>query len=581
MVSATTNLSRALWQVYPARLRARSGEHTGFAVRGTLGNLAALVLSHAELRGDRTAIAQLGERGRSLSHGQLRAEVSLLADRLRGSGVTPGDRIAILAEAGPAWCVGFLATLYVGAVAVPLDSNLPLAELGKQLIHSGAETVLVSAAQELIAASLTGRFVPGCRRLRLDETVPTVTVCPDDSASTQRPCCRNLLDPALICYTSGTTGCPKGVVVSHGNLISQLVAIRIVMGNGPRTRVVSFLPPSHLFELTAGLLAVLAGGGSVLRAVAPTGPAVLDAMAQARPTSMVVVPLFLSAVKAAIDRETGSGSLLRRLAFSGLGRISRSIRARRLRRILMWPVLRRFGGQLDYFVCGGAPLDPELITFFEDMGIQVFQGYGMTEASPVVAANGPESNRIGSVGRPIPGTEIQISPEGEILVRGPQVMLRYHRNPRATVAAVDTDGWLHTGDLGRLDEDGFLYVEGRRSHRIVLACGEKVQPEEVETAILRSNRIAECGVVGRRSELPLHRGSEEVWAVVVPGDSLRASDKESLQHAVRMEVSRCCADLASFKRPTRVIVRTSPLPVTSSRKLRRAELHAWLDRCAT
>ncbi|MDH3914975.1 MAG: AMP-binding protein, partial [Chromatiales bacterium] len=191
--------------------------------------------------------------------------------------------------------------------------------------------------------------------------------------------------------------------------------------------------------------------------------------------------------------------------------------------------------------------------------------------------NGPHSNRIGSVGRPLPGTEVRASEEGEILVRGPQVMLRYHRNARATAAAIDAEGWLHTGDLGELDKDGYLYVNGRHSSRIVLACGEKVQPEEVETAILRSARISECGVIGMRSRSPLHNGSEEVCAVVVPTGDDDPADPRVLQQALRMEVSRCCAGLAQFKRPTRVIVRRQPLPATASRKLRRRALGAWLE----
>lgn len=576
METAATNPTYALWQVYPSRSRARKRK-SGLAVRVPDGNVVSLVLSHAESARDRTAIALLGAGGRSLSHGQLRTEVWMLAAHLHRKGVAMGDRVAILAEPGPAWCIGFLAILHIGAVAVPLDPNLPLAELGIQLSHSKAETVLVSATQELTAARLVDRR-SACRRiLRLDRSSQTAPPDRSDPLSVPAPQRRNLRDPAVICYTSGATGSPKGVVVSHGNLMSQLVGIRIVMGNGPQTRVVSILPYSHLFELTAGLLAVLAGGGSVHRAEAPTPESVREAMACARPTSMVVVPVFLTALKAAIDREVAETSALRRRLLLTLNKASRRIGSRRLRRILMWPLLRRLGGRLDYFVCGGAPLDTQLVRFFEGLGIQVLQGYGMTEASPVVATNGPDANRIGSVGRPVPGTEIRISPEGEILVRGPQIMLRYHRNASATAAAIDTDGWLHTGDLGRFDQDGFLYVEGRRSNRIVLASGEKVQPEEVESAILRSNCIAECAVVGRCSRLALRTGCEEVLAVVVPADALGATDSATLAQAMRLEVSRCCTDLAVFKRPSRVMVRTSPLPVTTSRKLRRADLHAWLD----
>jgi long-chain acyl-CoA synthetase len=577
MISATSNLNTALWQVTPDRIRLGLRRERKFAACGTRGNVASLVLAPTDSDGDRPAIARAGADGQNLSHRELQHEVTLLADRLQEAGVLPGDRVAILVDAGPRWCTAFIAVVHIGAVAVPLDASLPLAELGKQLMHCGAVLILLSASHELTAAGLTGKYSPGCRRLRVDDISSPVAAAPSGPTAARLPCRRDNRDPAVICYTSGTTGCPKGVVVSHGNLISQLMAIRIVMDNGPKTRVVSLLPPSHLFELTAGLLAVLAGGGSVFRTEQPTAQSVLDAMAHARPTSMVVVPLFLSAVKSAIERQLDAAGSLRRGLFLLLRKSALATRSMRLRRFLMWPLLRRFGGRLEYFVCGGAPLDSELARFFESLGVQVLQGYGMTEASPVVAANGPHSNRIGSVGRPLPGTEVRASEEGEILVRGPQVMLRYHRNARATAAAIDAEGWLHTGDLGELDKDGYLYVNGRHSSRIVLACGEKVQPEEVETAILRSARISECGVIGMRSRSPLHNGSEEVCAVVVPTGDDDPADPRVLQQALRMEVSRCCAGLAQFKRPTRVIVRRQPLPATASRKLRRRALGAWLE----
>jgi long-chain acyl-CoA synthetase len=290
---------------------------------------------------------------------------------------------------------------------------------------------------------------------------------------------------------------------------------------------------------------------------------------------MVVVPLFLGALRAAIGRELTRLGPVRGVVMKGLLALAGRVGSRRLRRWLCRPLLRRLGGRLEYFVSGGAPLDPEVAEFFDALGVPVLQGYGLTEASPVVATNRPGDNRPGSVGRPLPGTEVRIADDGEIRVRGPQLMLGYWRDPAATRAAVDSEGWLRTGDVGRLDDDGYLYVEGRSGHRIVLACGEKVQPEEVETVILRSGLVAECGVIGRPSRLPLHRGSDEVCAVVVPAAGVATDDR--CAERLRLEVSRCCAELAAYKRPTRVIVRDEALPTTATRKLRRAELAAWLD----
>jgi long-chain acyl-CoA synthetase len=464
---------------------------------------------------------------------------------------------------------GFFGALNAGAVVVPLDAGLPEAEQSRLIEHAGAGRLLHAgemsvAARELAAAT-------GVEPFCIERHGFTV----EPAAGQRRPVHREAGDPAVICYTSGTTGRPKGVTISHGALQAQIRALRSVMGNDHRTRVVSLLPPSHLFELTAGTLAVLAGGGSVIRGAAPTPESVVAAMAAARPRTMVVVPLFLGALRAAIGREVTRLGPVRGVVMKGLLALAGRVGSRRLRRWLCRPLLRRFGGRLEYFVSGGAPLDPEVAEFFDALGVPVLQGYGLTEASPVVATNRPGDNRPGSVGRPLPGTEVRIADDGEIRVRGPQLMLGYWRDPAATRAAVDSEGWLRTGDVGRLDDDGYLYVEGRSGHRIVLACGEKVQPEEVETVILRSGLVAECGVIGRPSRLPLHRGSDEVCAVVVPAAGVATDDR--CAERLRLEVSRCCAELAAYKRPTRVIVRDEALPTTATRKLRRAELAAWLD----
>lgn len=555
---------RIAWR--PARVvRVRSARER--APTSTNRNLAALLPALAAVHGRRPAVAAIG--GARLSYDRLSLFATGLATRLVANGVVAGDRVALLAQPGPDWVVGFFGILHAGAVAVPVDSGQPLAETERLIIHSGAGRLLHSGELSESARALAS--ATGVEPFWIERH--GYTVQPADRRS--RPVLRSADDPALISYTSGTTGRPKGVTVSHGALRAQVRALRAVMGTDHRTRVVSLLPPSHLFELTCGTLAVLAGGGSAVRATTPTAQGVIDAMAATRPRTMVVVPLFLSALRAGIEREVRAQSGLRGRSVRVLLHIARRRRSPRVSRMLCWPLLRRFGGRLEYFVCGGAPLDPEVAAFFDGLGVPVLQGYGLTEASPVVATNRPDDNRPGSVGRPLPETAVAIAPDREILVRGPQVMLGYHRDPAATAAVVDAAGWLHTGDLGRLDDDGYLYVEGRRSNRIVLACGEKVQPEAVETAILRSPLIAECGVLGRPSRLPLHRGSEEVWAVVVPVENGSAAAID--QEALRLEVSRCCADLAAYKRPTQVILRRSPLPATATRKLRRPALHAWLD----
>ena len=555
---------RIAW--HPARVEPVSSPRAS-AGREHDVNIATLLPALASTHGARIAVATVG--GPRLDFSQLSACAAALGARLVAAGVAPGDRIALLAGAGPEWVTGFFGALNAGAIVVPLDAGQTAAEQKRLIEHAGAGRLLHAGDMSVAARELA--VETGVEPFCIERNGFTVEPPPGQ----QRPVPRGAGDPALICYTSGTTGLPKGVTISHGALRTQLEALRSVMGNDHRTRVVSLLPPNHLFELTAGTLAVLSGGGSVIRGAAPTAVSVVAAMAAARPQTMVVVPLFLGALRAAIQRELAQLDPVRGAVMKGLLALARCVRSRRLRRRLCWPLLRRFGGRLEYFVSGGAPLDSEVADFFDALGVPVLQGYGLTEASPVVATNRPDDNRPGSVGRPLPGTEVRIADDGEIRVRGPQVMLGYYRDPAATRDAVDRNGWLRTGDIGRLDDDGYLYVDGRRGHRIVLACGEKVQPEEVETVILRSGLVADCGVIGRPSRLPLHRGSDEVCAVIVPAADVAADER--CAELLRLEVSRCCGELAAFKRPTRVIVRDEALPTTATRKLRRAQLAVWLD----
>ena len=226
-------------------------------------------------------------------------------------------------------------------------------------------------------------------------------------------------------------------------------------------------------------------------------------------------------------------------------------------------------GSLQAIYCGGAPLDPEIVTFFDRLGIGVYQGYGLTEAAPVVSMNSPAANRAASVGRSLPGTAVRIDGGGEILVKGPGVMLGYWGDDAATRDAVDAGGWLHTGDLGRFDDDGYLFVTGRVKSLIVLDSGKKVQPEEVEVVLARGDRFVEVCVVGWRPAGGPY-GGERVCAVVVPVEPM--SEDEATE-----EVRRLSAPLSPFKRPTMVRVHEGPLPRTVKQSLRRAEVARYLD----
>jgi len=507
--------------------------------------------------GGRTAVAtRTGDVWVEMTYATLDRRATEMAIRLAEAGVRPGDRVALLAEADGDWTAAFLGILRRGAVAVLLDPKLTADELQRLCRRSRLAAAIVSPAS-------TERWrepVPV-----LDPSGPPAGSPTPAGTETSKP----VVDSAVLVWTSGSTGEPKGVVLSFANLAYVVTRAMEIQGTGSDARWLSVLPPNHLLELCCGLLPGLAAGSTtfVARTIVPHEMGSM--MAGRKVTQMVVVPMVLRLLKRHIESATlragAQGAYLR-----AAGRVAGVVPSTRLRRLLFAPVHRRLGGRLRAFYCGGAPLDPEIVTFFDRLGIGVYPGYGLTEAGPTVSMNSPGHNRAGSVGRPLPGTEVRTAPDGEILVRGPGVMLGYWDDEAATRDAVDADGWLHTGDLGKLDADGYLFVTGRSKSLIVLDSGKKVQPEEVETALARSELFAEVCVLGWRGANG--RTGEQVCAVVVPVDPATMSEA-----AAADEVRRLTAALSGFKRPTVVRVHHGELPKTAKRSLRRAEVAKLLD----
>jgi long-chain acyl-CoA synthetase len=334
-------------------------------------------------------------------------------------------------------------------------------------------------------------------------------------------------DVAELVFTSGTTGAPKGVILTHGNLTSNVQMAHQTVWPSPRNRVISLLPLSHMFEQTTGLFTPLHGGASITY-ISTLRPDVIFATMQARRiTNMSCVPQVLQLFRDGIEREVRrqgrerqfkrAHALARRLPLAG-------------RRLLFRAVHQRLGGSFEFFVSGGAYLDPELALWWERVGVKVIQGYGMTEAAPVVASHTINSRDAHSVGPPLTGVEVRIEADGEVLVRGDNVSPGYWEDPAATAEAF-VDGWYHTGDLGSLDERGRLHLRGRKKSMIVLANGMNVHPEDVEHALLADARVKDAVVLG------ITRGQEvEVHAVLLtqqPDDALeivRAANRRLEAH---------------------------------------------------
>jgi long-chain acyl-CoA synthetase len=411
----------------------------------------------------------------------------------RREGVEAGDRIAIGLRNGVAWVALDLAAIAARLVVVPLYVDDNAENQAYCIADSEARLVVVETSR--MASGLVRAGVDPARILcvRCDESAPHRAV-EDFLSGAATPFAVEPVEAdalATICYTSGTGGKPKGVMLSHGNVLANVVGCRAT-GMGREDDVfLSFLPLSHMFERTGGYYLPLALGAKVAYA---RGVAQLaDDLLSQSPTALFAVPRvfekFAERIRAAVAESGWKRALLDRCAASGarveLGGASLLDRVLTpmLRALVARPILARFGGRLRLAVVGGAAMDPHISRLFIGLGVPILQGYGMTEACPVIAVNRLADNDPETVGRPLDNVEVRLSAEGEIQARGPNIMLGYWRNPQATSRALASDGWLSTGDLGEW-RDGRLAIHGRLKDVLVLSNGEKLPPQDVELAIL-------------------------------------------------------------------------------------------------
>ncbi|MFT3917138.1 MAG: AMP-binding protein [Anaeromyxobacteraceae bacterium] len=455
------------------------------------------------------------------------AEVRRLADRisghLRASGVAKGDRVLLASENRPEWAIAYFGILRAGAAAVPVDPLLTEKELANLWRSAGAKLGLLSedAAErnpglEVLAAAA----VPGARAVTFAEALetggpaaPPVRSAPEDLAS--------------LIFTSGTTGTPKGVMLSHRNFASLVARLSAIFDLGPGDGMLSVLPLHHTFEFACGLLVPFSRGTEVAYLDELTADRISDALGSGRVTAMIGVPALWSLLHRKITQELAAKPGLVEQAFELLQDANAKLRDSslgwNLGKVLFWPIHRRFGGRLRILVSGGSALDPEVQKAFLDYGFDLYEGYGLTETSPVLAVSTPDGDiPSGSVGPAIQGVELRIhEPDGEgvgeVIARGPNVMLGYWRggeqsgvDPELT-GQVMKDGWFHTGDLGKLDADGNLTLVGRKKDVIIDANGKNVYPDEVEEAYREPDLVKDLCVVG----LPDGTG-EKVAMVLVP-----------------------------------------------------------------
>ena len=527
----------------------------------------------------------------SITFARAASAVHAFAVLLEREGVGPGTRVGIQSEGRPEYGLAFLAILETGAVVVPLDVQLKAQEVGEILATSEATHCVASARQLGVIRQVRQARLPELRLVGLDaeDGMPfwgdAHRHFPAEGLRAPRV---DSGDLAVLLFTSGTTGQAKGVMLSHSNLLHNVEGVAQTFRFGPGDRLLSVLPLHHTFEFTGGFLLPLRIGASVAYARGLKSNELREDMQTSGATVMLGVPLLYDKLLASIRRGIHEAPLPRRLMASFLLGVTRLIRVLigvRVGHALLRPLRERAGmGRLRVFVSGAAALPVEVFWGLVDLGWSVLEGYGLTECSPVVAANRPERPRPGAVGWPLAGVEVRIvDPDsegnGEIAVRGPNVMLGYYGNPEAT-AEVMRDGWFYTGDLGRLTDDGRVRITGRLKNMIATAAGKKIYPEEVEVYLANCPYIAEIVVVGGRDP----RGErEEVHAHVFPDRKAlealaeatsKPYDGRFAETVLKQEIDARCHDLAPYKRVKRVVLRVDEFPKTTTGKIKRQGLSA-------
>lgn len=523
----------------------------------------------------------------SMSYNRLFYEVMSFGCGLQKRGLRRQSKVAIASENRVRWGVTYLATACANGVCVPVDKDLKSQELFHVMYLTGAE-IFVGSQKFVDMVSDMRRKLPELHTIvnmddRADDSADNSIVVSFaqvmgegvaifEADSSDYPYLR--IDPGLpvsIIYTSGTTGNAKGVMLSQSNVLFDVLAILKVIDIRDQDVLLSVLPIHHTYEFTAGFILPLSHGMTV--AYAENLKRIPDNMLEVRATAMLGVPLLFEAIYNRIKERIREGGKTKFKIGKGIAAISEKLFSKDIRRTIFRPLHEKLGGNLKLLISGGAAISPHVTAGFRELGLQLLQGYGLTETSPVISVNLQKHFKDDSVGPPLPGVEVKIM-DGEICVRGPLLMLGYYNNPEATAELIQ-DGWLHTGDLGYVDAEGFLYIHGRKKAVVVTSNGKNIYPEEVEAQLNQSPYILES-LVWEGPEA--HKYCEEVHAIIVPNiqyfdetlgsQGVKISDEE-VEKALKKEVSRLCSKLANYKRVQRFTIQWQEFEKTTTKKIKR------------
>lgn len=553
-----------------------------------LETIAAIYDQTMERHGSRKAQStKIDGQWKTWTWAQVDRKVRALSAALIELGVQPGDRVALLSENRPEWVWADLAILMIGAVNVPIYPTLTPKQIAYLIQDCQAKLAFASTSDQLAKLQEVSAELPSLELLihfysksaadagagdgakSLDELLAMGEdrLSAHEAELKKR---REAIRPDTLCsiiYTSGTTGNPKGVMLTHRNFASNATSVADLVDVQTQDSCLSFLPLSHVLERVAYYVFLFRGAHVNY---AENIDSVAQNLTEVSPSFLVSVPRLFEKIRArVIDTMEQAGGVKKALFEWGL-RVGAEYHALKTEgkepgpmlgleykladRLVFSKVRARTGGRLKYCISGGAPLSKEVGLFFKIIGITILEGYGLTESSPVITCNRTNANKIGTVGLPIPNVEVKIAEDGEILARGPNIMLGYYNNPEATQEAIDADGWLYTGDIGTLDADGFLAITDRKKEILVLSNGKNVAPAPIENTLITSPFIAQAVLIGdnRNYVTALICPNFESLGRWVKERGISGNPSDWIAHAkvkelIRAEIDRLTADIARFE----------------------------------
>lgn len=536
--------------------------------------------------GSKPALAHKPKGGtyQDISYAELGESVEAFHKGLNALGVEKSDRVALLSENRPEWAITDFGSLKAGAVTVPMFSTLTAAQVGYILKDSGSKVICVSTSRQLEKVITIRDEVPTLEQIivfdPIEDELPEgviqfEAVCELEGQETDTTA--NEDDIATIIYTSGTTGDPKGVMLTHANFISNLQACKSLIDVNDADVLLSFLPLSHVFERLGGHYVPLFSGAKV--AYAESTFTVAQNMREVAPTVMLSVPRLYETMHDRILRAVQEGSPLKQKIFHWGVSVGSSVslaiqqgkkpsailqlKQNIADKLVFAKLKAATGGRLRFFVSGGAALPQSIAEFFHAAGILILEGYGLTETSPVISMNHPAKWKFGTVGEKVPGVEVQIAEDGEILTRGPHVMKGYFNNESATAEVIDGEGWFYTGDIGIIDEDGFVKITDRKKNIIVLSNGKNVAPQPIESELVQSPFINQIMLIGNERKnlaalIVPNFDALKAWAAennVAPGQTDGGTpplhETREVQQLIQSEIRSRLTDFADFEQVRR------------------------------